>query len=75
MHELRLVANDRLFLPMLLSVERGDRILRLCDESLELRRLMRQTRQRIAIRGHLLAELLDFALGLEDPARFRLAAA
>ena len=43
--QLRLVADDRLFLLVMLGVQRGDRVRRLGDRALELRRLLREPGQ------------------------------
>ena len=66
--ELRVVADDGLFLLVLLGVERADRVRGLRDGAIEIGRLLRQTRQRFAIVLDALAQLLDFALRLENAA-------
>ena len=47
--QLRVVADDRLFLPVVLGVQRGDGVRRVGDRRLELRGLLRQTGQRFAV--------------------------
>ena len=73
--QLRVVADDDLLLLVLLGVERVNRIGGMRDRRVERRGLLRQLRQRFAIRGNAIAQLLDLALGLEDAARFGGAAA
>ena len=47
--QLRVVADDRLFLPVVLGVQRRDRVRRLRDRALELRGFLGQPGQRLAI--------------------------
>jgi hypothetical protein len=59
----------------MLGVQRGDRVRRLRDGRFELRGLLGEIDQRRALRRDAAAEILDLALGLEDAARARMAAA
>src|SRR5438094_903423 len=68
--ELRFVADDRLFVLVVLGVERRDGVRRLRDRGFELCRLLREARQRAPLHGDAVAQLLDLAFGLEDATRF-----
>ena len=68
--QLRVVADDRLLLPVLFGVQRGDAVRRLRDRGLETSGLLREAGQGIAVFADALAQLLDLALGLQDAARF-----
>ncbi len=70
MLELRIESDNGLVLLVVLGVERGDRVGGMSDGRFELRCLLREAHQRLAIGGDAFAQLLDFALGLEDAARF-----
>ena len=68
--ELRVESDNGLVLLVVLGVQCGDRIGGMSDGRLELRGLLREPHQRLAVGGDAFAQLLDFALGLEDAARF-----
>ena len=69
--QLRLVADDRLLLFVMLRVQRRDGVRRVGDCPLELGRLLGQAHQRLAVGGDALAQFFDLALGLENAARLR----
>ena len=73
--QLRVVADDDLFLFVMLGVQRGDRVRRVRDGALERRGFLRERDERVALGCDAVAQLLDLALGLENPARFGAAAA
>src|SRR4029077_13460718 len=63
---LRVEADHGLLLLMVLGVERGDRVRRMGDRTFQLRRLLCEADERVAIRGDPLAQFLDLALRFED---------
>src|SRR5262249_9442786 len=64
--QLRLMSNERLFLSVVLGIERGDAIPGLSDRSLEPGGLFGEPHQRPASRLEALSQLLDLAIGLQD---------
>ena len=73
--QLRLHRDDRLFLPMQLRRQRGDRRGRHRNRLLELPGLGRKPLERLTGLAHALAKLLDLALGRENATGFDLGAA
>src|SRR6185369_807139 len=68
--DLQLGLQDRLLVAMALRLVRLDRLFRLRDRGVQRRDVVRQRLQRLLIRGELLAQLLDLALGDEDAVTF-----
>ena len=66
----RVVPNDRLLLLVMLGGERDDRAQRLRDRRVERRRFLGKAGQLCAFGVDTLAEIPDFAAGLQDAARF-----
>jgi hypothetical protein len=66
--QLGIVPDDRLVLLMMLGIQRGDGVGGVRHRAFEVRRLLRQPRQRLAVRPNASAQLLDLAFGFEDAA-------
>ncbi len=75
MLDLRFIADDRLFQPVMLRVQRPDGIRGVRDCGVERLGFLRQAGQRLALAGDAIAQIFDLPLRLQDAARLGAAAA
>jgi len=70
--QLGLAGHDGFLVFVVVGVQGGDGAGRVCNSAVQLRSLLGQTSESLAIRANAVAELLDLALGLEDAVSVRL---